>query len=249
MSSRLDILINWLLHYEKTSISSITEKLDLNIGNCVRVWSRSTNQWKIGTVIKKHSMNRITVKYYHNSSIYHKKMYLNDEQLQLVNNLSTRIVVICTRNEGKAEQLLKSIKSRCLFNRIIRWRSSLSDYIQNQVNNAQINFIIIGAGGWKSNWLVNRVDVIFKYEWKVKAQVYNEFKHMLKPEGKLIKIPRWVCKQWVTTKFINDFCYNYQYFIEIRLRCLYSKFIPDSIKRLIGAYCNTQLTEEISMNH
>ena len=126
----------------------------------------------------------------------------------------------------------------------------MSSYIRNEVNRANINIIIFGScdGGWSlrnpRHWLNQRVDIVIKFEWSVKAEAYNNYKIMLQPDGKLIKFPLIICKKWVSHKYIQDRLYNFQYFMEIRLRWLSKKIIPNEIKQLIAAYCQTKLIEE-----
>ena len=223
-------------------------------GDKVHIYSRSKKKWTVGSIINKYKHGWLKVEYTIDSIAYEKEIQVPNHLLIGMHN-KPKLMVIFVKSQGDADILMQELINEGYNKEKIRvWTSTTADDIKHDVNQFKVNVIMVGCcftwspTRWDTNWMINNVDYIVKYEWKLKSIYYNYFKQMLKATGYLIKFTRNIMNRNPSCDEVLDMLFHFDDWIEKRYKYVLVKdiVIPTELKEIIFNYSKYDYSDFVS---
>lgn len=215
-----------------------------NIGDKVKVYSRSGHQWTKGIIIKRYE-NWVQVQYSYDQRRFQKHIQTPHKHLKKICNIKSRLTIIFVRSQPEGCFLIEQLgMQQHDITQMRLWKSSQASEIRIQVEHDTVNVIVIAIGHhWNpyardTLWLINNVDIVITYEFKSNQVYYKYSRDMLKASGYLVKISKCISFAQITCENIFNGLFNFDDWVAIRLKYLLLNIqIPHELQLVIIQYC------------
>ena len=200
-------------------------KDNLSQGEFIMVYSKSHEQWinnaKIMNIyIDQKKTKHFIVQYNVMNVTYTKDLKINSKQFKLqFKPLPPKLIVIMVKNQDEGIKLLQILSRANRHQGVALYRSinqQICPKLQMQIENYKVNIVIINCDkNWRPPlYLTSNIDIIIKSQFRVHPSMYLKYIQLLKPTGKLLRIPLFVSQSRVSLSYITVSLFYSQIYIQ-----------------------------------